>query len=65
MKQKKFGKKLELNKKTITNLGSSEMNDARGGTPSGTICITWDGCPSKSCFEFPSVCICPVNTLDC
>ena len=61
MKQKRFGKKLELNKKTITDLGSSEMNDARGGLPTGTTCITWDGCPSKSCFAQLSECICPVT----
>jgi natural product precursor len=30
--KKKFGKKLVLNKKTITNLEQKDMNDIRGGS---------------------------------
>lgn len=36
MKPKKTGKKLILNKETITNLASIDMNDVKGGTHSTT-----------------------------
>lgn len=38
MKTKKFFKKLDLNKRTISNLGQSEMTFAKGGESEDTIC---------------------------
>ena len=62
MKQKRFGKKLELNKKTITDLGSSEMNKAKGGVVysawSDCDCLTYKTCPTP-----PPFCIIPVTDI--
>lgn len=53
MKVKKLDRKLSLNKKTIVNLNSSEMNVVKGGD-------TLDAeCPSYTCIS------CPPNTYKC
>ena len=60
MKQKKFDKKLSLNKKTLVNLSGGEMYNARGGEKY-TYPLTYCECPSKSCNVPLSVCICEVS----
>ena len=61
MKKKDFNKKLALNKKTIADLGNTEMNDVKGGADTDFPCIvetdilcTRDTrcptCPQISCF---------------
>lgn len=52
MNQKKFQKKLALNKKTIAHLNSDEMKDARGGKVT-IIFIT---------IADPYTCLCSWNT---
>ena len=49
MKQKKFNKKLSLNKKTIANLSNGEKGNVVGGHD------------SKTCF-IESICMCPLPT---
>jgi len=61
MKTKKVGKKLILNKKTISNLESKQMNDVLGGAPSlDTMCETWgtDSCPNTQCYTYEPAAIC-------
>lgn len=62
MKNKKFEKKLHLNKRTITNLGKSDQEWVKGGDPltvDPTICQTCT-CP------YTYTCTCPcVNTCIC
>ena len=61
MKQKKFDKKLSLNKKTLVNLSGGEMGNARGGGPATL--PTYCGCLTIiSCFQPDSICICQVVT---
>ncbi|MCK5058734.1 MAG: class I lanthipeptide [Candidatus Aminicenantes bacterium] len=63
MKQKRFDKKLSLNKKTLVNLSGSEMDNARGGVDFTT--PTYCDCGTRfSCFQPDSVCICQIVTLD-
>jgi natural product precursor len=48
MKQKKFGKKLTLNKSTVTNLDNRAMNHLQGGTTFGTCAYTCeDPCTTR------------------
>lgn len=50
MKTKKFEKKLNLNKKTISSLEVYEMKNARGAGPSGVTCPqTCDICFTPEC----------------
>ncbi len=63
MKSKKFDQKLTLNKKTIANLGSSEMNDALAG-------ISGSWCGNPTCiFECTNRIECPsapwTNCTEC
>jgi hypothetical protein len=46
---KKQIKKLSLNKKTISNLGISEMNKVVGGAPHTLFCEPTDNCTLKKC----------------
>jgi len=64
MKSKKFEKKLSLNKKTIADLNSSEMNWLKGGQaePTKSCDYTLCGCctkPEHSCFTYCGSCPCP------
>lgn len=52
MKTKKIRNKLELNKKTIANLGTESMRSANGGKPGPTGAIA---CPSYLSFCCPTV----------
>ena len=62
MKQKRFDKKLSLNKKTVVDLSGSEMDNVRGGIPYTYITYC---CPTfKSCNVPLSVCICEIITED-
>jgi hypothetical protein len=63
MKQKKFNKKLILNKKTIANLNNGEMKDVNGGKDdiSNSLCITCFTCDTDcgaTCFGVT----CPTRT---
>lgn len=61
MKTKKIGKKLTLNKKTISNLEIKAMNDVLGGAPSlNTLCETWgtDSCGNTQCYTYVAPAIC-------
>lgn len=59
MKTKKFETKLTLNKKTISNLDSQQMNDLKGGIGEGAtddpLCSTFNkyctqiSCPMGAC----------------
>jgi natural product precursor len=70
MKTKKFEEKLTLNKKTIADLNSSEMNGLKGGqiipdemSRYYTLC----GCPTKweySCFTYCGSCPCQTGVED-
>jgi hypothetical protein len=59
MKQKKFNKKLGLNKSTVVNLNRQEMKAAQGGDD-----VTWQ---TLCCIPTGwSVCKCPTgDTLEC
>jgi hypothetical protein len=51
MKRKKFNKKLTLNKRTVSNLLSADMFNARGGVVTLTyVCNT---CPYEYCTTEP------------
>jgi hypothetical protein len=52
MKQKRFQKKLGLNKRTVAHLNQKEMNVAKGGVDT-TIFVTLAG---------PYTCLCSYNT---
>jgi natural product precursor len=56
MKTKEFGKKLSLNKKTISHLDNQEMNDVQGGT--GT-------CVSMIYLSCSPTCDCTILSLCC
>lgn len=70
MKQKKFGKKLNLNKKTIAVLNNAQINAARGGgtvlfqtLPGRNTCCTCGvECPNcdtggdNSCSDYTNFC---------
>jgi hypothetical protein len=63
MKRKKFDQKLSLNKKTIANLGNSEMSDALAG-------ISGSWCGNPTCiFECTNRIECPsvpwTNCAEC
>ncbi|HLP46466.1 MAG TPA: class I lanthipeptide [Candidatus Deferrimicrobium sp.] len=63
MKSKKFNKVLTLNKSTISNLDSDQMDAAKGGywyTRFDYTCYTWCGCQTNY-FHCPSdkTYICP------
>ena len=51
MKAKKIGKKLELNKKTIADLGMGELAGVKGGDGSGdnTVCVCPVTNPTQLC----------------
>jgi natural product precursor len=57
MKTKKFNKKLALNKNTIANLRSQDMNSAKGGIFTDDTCDSCYpptyclGCPTLICEE--------------
>ncbi len=53
MKQKKFDKRLSLNKNTIANLGNNEMNELHGG-------ISGSRCGNETCFW-----VCDTNRFNC
>ncbi len=55
MNTKKFGKKLVLNKKTISDLTNKEMQNAYGGAP------TW----WHSCGLSDEVCCIPLTVVKC
>lgn len=55
MKTKKFSKKLNLNKKTVANLGDKEMNGVQAG---GQVAASGSACPS--CFQ--TFCGCTLGT---
>ncbi len=61
MKSRVFDKRLVLNKKTITNLGKTEMVEAYGGGPTNGMQSCATNCFATFCV---SVCIiCPPTTL--
>jgi hypothetical protein len=53
------GRKLSLNKKTISNLSATEMSRQMGGSHLGGNCGTW-GCPipknTKNCTQNQNTC---------
>ncbi len=53
MKQKRFGKKLSLNKKTIANLNLKEMKEVYGGI-NGSLRIT--ACTCHTVCSAPGAC---------
>ncbi len=53
MKQKKFSKKLELNKKTIANLNLKEMKDVYGGIDKS---IRVTACTCRTVCSAPGAC---------
>jgi hypothetical protein len=52
MKPKKVNKRLFLNKRTVANLGNSEMNDVRGGDITET-CPRQCSVPVEACATLP------------
>lgn len=63
MKQKKFGKKLTLNKMTISHLDAGKMKRVNGGDPESMFC--WPtGEPGTVCCETYR-CPNPTNTCQC
>jgi natural product precursor len=67
MSTKKFHKKLTLNKKTVSNLDSSEMNKLNGGylTNVGDTCpiTVCEGCITLYATQCPNLCL--PNTFEC
>jgi hypothetical protein len=64
MKKKTFKNKLNLNKKTISNLERQQMSNAKGGKPTYLVTdITWCLCTVATecwtCGTPVSYCICP------
>jgi hypothetical protein len=60
MKIKKLERKLSLNKETIVNLGTLEMNAVKGGTDTLNSCPTiCSECQSNTCLS------CPPATYKC
>jgi natural product precursor len=60
MKTKSFGKKLVLNKSTISNLDHSEMKGIKGGTvPSWTWCWETCNCWTAGCPTWSRTPDCP------
>jgi natural product precursor len=55
MKIKKFNKKLSLNKESIANLATTELNDVKGGRPPIIIIATYYTCNQT--------CLCTVETV--
>lgn len=50
MKRKTFNKVLTLNKSTVSNLGTNQMNEAKGGylqTRFDDTCVTYCGCETN------------------
>lgn len=66
MKNKKFEKKLHLNKRTITNLGQNDQEWVKGGGPvlteDPTICVT---CTCECTFTCTCVCTNPETECLC
>ncbi|MCX6581607.1 MAG: class I lanthipeptide [Candidatus Aminicenantes bacterium] len=65
MKTKKFNKKLELSKRTIANLSTDELKNAKGGVIWGSWDISecsesnMDSCiPTQCCFFSRPVSVC-------
>ncbi|HLP48111.1 MAG TPA: class I lanthipeptide [Candidatus Deferrimicrobium sp.] len=54
MKNKKFYKKLEINKRTIADLSNDEMNEVKGGASKLSICLC----------EYTAYYTCPPYTLE-
>ena len=65
MKTKKFQKKLDLNKCTITNLEKVVMDESMGGSPQTwqyTVCVSCTDCT----VPFTSTCdVCATPALTC
>ena len=74
MKTKKINKKLELNKKTVSNLNDTEMNHVKGAlfwtdpracdTDFTCSDFTWNQCPTEFCSVYKHTCctichVCP------
>jgi len=58
MNEKRFDKKLVLNKKTIAHLEESKLNAAKGGV-TGT-CLSY-----CKCYETENTCTCPLTGVPC
>lgn len=66
MKTKKFNTKLGLNKETISNLDSNELNRILGGGPTLNIrlCATnVEACETTSCWNTDLICTCTCGSL--
>ncbi len=61
-KRKKFGRKLRLNKETISKLSSDHTKEVVGGRPTGPITCTWaPGCATggETYCEITVCLVCP------
>lgn len=64
--KKQFGKKLMLNKSTVTNLNGKDMNNLRGGLTAAGGCNTEDECTRpKYCETYQRACGTGAPTQTC